>query len=86
MLVSTVQVDSSTYTIHPASRVREWVSAVPPHFRFHFKIFGFFPAKQVTLGHFPGPVRPLLPEEFQDQSGTNLEKNIKWDNISEECK
>ena len=34
-----VEVDSSNYAIPPSNRVASWVSVVPSHFLFHFKVW-----------------------------------------------
>lgn len=48
-----VEIDTSTYAIPRRDQVREWMSVVPPGFKFHIKAFGLFPSRAVTTAALP---------------------------------
>lgn len=48
-----VEIDTSTYAIPRPEQVREWMSVVPPGFKFHIKAFGLFPSRAVTTAALP---------------------------------
>ena len=56
-----VEVDSSNYAIPPPSRVASWVAVTPPHFLFHFKVYGLFTLLSIRSDAIPGPLRDHLP-------------------------
>ncbi|KAJ7334405.1 hypothetical protein OS493_014716 [Desmophyllum pertusum] len=61
--------------------VEKWLKCVPAGFKFHFKAFGFFTRKSISLSALPHVVRDELPGNI-----TSRQTSITWEELTERQK
>jgi len=73
-----VECDTSNYAIPSPAVVEKWLKCVPSGFKFHFKAFGFFTRKSISLSALPHVVRDELPTSI-----VNGQTSITWEELTE---
>lgn len=73
-----VECDTSNYAIPSPTVVEKWLKCVPAGFKFHFKAFGFFTRKSISLSALPHVVRDELPASI-----LNGQTSITWEELTE---
>lgn len=72
-----VECDTSNYAIPSPMRVEKWLKCVPTGFKFHFKAFGLFTRKSISMSALPHVVRDELP-----QNVIRGQMSITWEELS----